>query len=119
MVLTYFSTSCKGTASLINKPEYECAELFHLCLNEGIIVVALKSKAEIGSPKYSILSGGVLVFGVILLEKSDDDFLIPISAPKLLNKPPFENPIAESADALMANPPATPAPTISSLIMFF
>ena len=56
----------------MNKPEYECDELFHLCLNEGITVVALKSKAEIGSPKYRILLGLVLVSDVILLAKSDD-----------------------------------------------
>ena len=46
-------------------------------------------------------------------------FLKPISAPKPLNKPPSENPIAESTDAPMANPPATPEPTISLLTMFF
>ena len=46
-------------------------------------------------------------------------FLKPISAPKPLNKPPSENPIAESTDAPMANPPATPEPTISCLTMFF
>ena len=95
----------------MNKPEYGCAGLFHLCLNEGITVVALKSKAEIGSPKYRILLGLVLLSGVILLEKSDDMFL-PISAPKPLNKPPSENPIAASADVPIANPPATPAPII-------
>ena len=44
-----------------------CA-VFHLCLNEGMIVAALKSKAEIGSPTYRILSGLVLVSDVILLE---------------------------------------------------
>ena len=65
----------------MNKPEYECAELFHLCLTEGMIVVALKSKALIGSPKYRILLGLVLLSSVILLAKSDDMFL-PISAPK-------------------------------------
>ena len=81
-------------------------------------VFALKSKAEIGSPKYLILSGGVLVFFVILLAKSLDIFL-PISAPKPVNKPPSENPVAESADAPIYHIPATPAPTISSLAMFF
>ena len=49
------------------QPEYECAGLSHLCLNEGMVVVALKSNIEIGSPKYLILSGGVLVSDVILL----------------------------------------------------
>ena len=83
-----------------------------------MIVVALKSNIETGSPKYSILSGLVLVYDVILLAKSDDTCL-PISVPKPLNKPPSENPIAESADAPIASPPATPAPTISSLAMFF
>ena len=58
----------------MNKPEYECAELFHRCLNEGMVVVALKSKALIGSPKYRILLGLVLVSDVILLEKSNDIF---------------------------------------------
>ena len=83
-----------------------------------MIAVALKSNIETGSPKYLILSGGVLVSDVILLEKSDDIFLL-ISAPKPDNKPPSLKPIAVSADAPMANPPATPAPTISSLTMFF
>ena len=55
---------------------------------------------------------------VILLAKSLDTFL-PISAPKPINKPPSLKPVAESADAPMASPPATPAPTISSLTMFF
>ena len=42
-----------------------------------------------------------------------------ISAPEPDNKPPSLKPIAVPADAPMANPPATPAPTISSLTMFF
>ena len=113
-----FSLSCKGTTSFTNKPEYECAELFHLCLNEGMIVVALKPNIEIGSPKYRILSGDVLVSDVILLEQSDD-ICLPISVLKPVNGPPSENPIAESADAPVANPPATPAVTISSLTVFF
>ena len=46
-------------------------------------------------------------------------FCLPISAPKPLNKPPSLKPIAESTDAPMASPPATPAPTISCLTMFF
>ena len=102
----------------MNKPEYECADLVHLCSNEGMIAVALESKALIGSPRYLILLGLVLVSGVILLAKSLDTFL-PISAPKPLNKPPSENPIAESADAPMASPLAAPTPTISFLIIFF
>ena len=85
---------------------------------EGITVVLLKSNTKTGSPKYRILSGDVLVSSVILLAKSLDTFL-PISAPKPLNTPPSAKPIAESADAPMANPPATPAPTISFLIVFF
>ena len=84
----------------------------------GITVVALKSKAEIGSPQYRILLGLVLVSDIILLAKSGDTFL-PISAPKPDNEPPSLKPIAKSADAPMANPPATPAPTISFLTMFF
>ena len=83
-----------------------------------MVVIALKSKAEIGSPKNLILSGGVLVSGVILLAKSVETFL-PISAPEPLNKPPSGKPIAVSVDAPIANPPATHAPTISSLIVFF
>ena len=59
----------------MKKPEYECAELFHLCLDGGMVVVALKSKALVGSPKYLILSGDVLLPDVILLEKSDYFFL--------------------------------------------
>ena len=66
----FFIVSCKGTASFTNKPEYECAELFQRCLNEGMIMVALKSKALVGSPKHYIISGEVLVSDVILLEKS-------------------------------------------------
>ena len=102
----------------MNKPEYECAELFQRCLHEGMIVVALESKAEIGSPKYIIMSGLVLVPDVILLEKSDD-VCSHISAPKPDNKPPSLNPTAESTVVPMANPPATPPATISSLTMFF
>ena len=60
----------------MNKPEYECAELFHLCPNEGITVVALKSKALIGSPKYCIILGLVLVSGVTRLAKSDNMFYL-------------------------------------------
>ena len=81
-------------------------------------MVALKSNALIGSPKYLILSGDVLVSDAILLAKSVDTFL-PISAPKPLNNPPSLKPVAESTDAPMASPPATPAPTISALTMFF
>ena len=78
--------------------------------------MALKSKAEVGSPKYRILSGDVLISDVILLKKSDG-ICLPISAPKPLNKPPSENPVAASADAPIANPLAAPAVTISSLTM--
>ena len=99
----------------MNKPEYECAELFHLCLNEGMIVVALKSKVEIGSPKYRIRLGLVLVSDVILLAKSDD-MLLPISAPKPNHKPPSLKPKAESTVVPMASPPATPPATISSCV---
>ena len=77
----------------MNKPEYGCAELFHLCLSEGITVVALKPKAEIGSPKYLILPGDVLVSDATLLAKSLDT--LPISVPKPLNKPPSLKPVAE------------------------
>ena len=49
--------------------------------------------AEIGSQKYRILFGLVLVSDVIILAKSLDTFL-PISAPKLDNKPPSLNPAA-------------------------
>ena len=104
------STSCKCTASFMNKPEYECAELLQRCLNEGMIAVALKSNIEIGSPKYLILSGDVLVSDVILLEKSVETFL-PISAPTPVTKPPSQKPTAESTAVPMANPPATPVPT--------
>ena len=41
-----------------------------ICLSEGMIVVALKSKAEIGSPKYRILLRLALLPDVILLGKS-------------------------------------------------
>ena len=102
----------------MNEPEHECAELFHLCLNGGMIAVALKSKAEIGSPRYRILLGLVLLSDVILLAKSVDTFL-PISAPKPVNKPPPAKPMAPSADAPMDTPLAAPAVTISSLTMFF
>ena len=85
---------------------------------DGITVVALKSNIEIGSPKYLVLSRDVLLSSVILLAKSLDAFL-PISLPKPLNNPPSEKPIAASADALVANPLATPAPTIAFLPMSF
>ena len=81
-------------------------------------MVELKSNIEIGSPKYLILSGDVLVSDVILSAKSVETFL-PISVPEPVNNPPSEKPIAESADAPIDSPPATPAPTISSLTMFF
>ena len=81
-------------------------------------VLALKSKAEIGSTKYRILSGDVLVSSVILLAKSLDTFLL-ISVPKADSKPAAVKPIAESADVLIANPLAAPTPIISSLTMFF
>ena len=102
----------------MSNPEYEWAELFQRCLNDGITVVALKSIAEIGSPKYRILSGDVSLSDVHLLAISVETFS-PISAPEPLNNPPSEKPTAESADAPTANPLATPTPTISSLIMFF
>ena len=81
-------------------------------------VLALKSNIEIGSPKYRILSGCVLISSVILLAKSLDTFL-PMSLDKALKRPPSAKPIAESTDAPMANPPAAPAPTISLLTMSF
>ena len=102
----------------MNKPLYECAELLNLNPNDGITVVALKSKAEIGSPKYLIRLGLVFLSSVILLAKSVETFS-PISPPKPINKPPSENPIAASAVVPMDTPPATPAPTISFLTMFF
>ena len=102
---------------MINNPLYECALLLNLNPNEGMIVVALKSKAEMGSPKYRILFGLVLVSYVILLAKSLDTFL-PISAPIPVNNPPSLKPIALSADAPIDNPPATPPATISSLTIF-
>ena len=95
-----------------NKPEYECAELFHLCLNRGMVVVALGSKALVGSPKYLILLRLVLLSDVILLARSLDTFL-PISVPIAVNKPPSLKPVALSIDAPTDTPPATPAPTIS------
>ena len=107
-----------GTASFMNNPLYECALFFRLEPIEGITVVLLKPNIETGSPNYLILSGLVFVSSVILLAKSLDTFL-PISAPKPLNIPPSENPIAASADAPMATPPAAPAVTISSLTIFF
>ena len=109
--------SRRGTLSTISNPEYECALFRHRCLNEGMIVVELKSNIEIGSPKYIILSGLVSVSDVILLAKSLDTFL-PIPAPKPDNKPPSLNPVAESTVVPMANPPATPPATISSLTCF-
>ena len=45
--------------------------------------------------------------------------MLHISAPKPLNKPPSLKPVAESTDAPMASPLATPAPSISSITMFF
>ena len=102
----------------MDDPEYEWAELFQRCLNEGITLLALKPSIEIGSPKYRIISGGVLLSGVNLSAISVETFL-PISAPKPLNNPPSEKPIAESTDAPMANPQAAPAPNISLLIMCF
>ena len=87
-------------------------------MNDGITVVALKSNIETGSLKCTVLPGKVLVSSVTLLAKSLDTFL-PISLPKPLNDPPSEKPVAASADAPMANPLATPAPTISFLTMSF
>ena len=55
-----------------------CA-IFPSLVNEGITVVALGPKSEIGSPKYRIRLGLVLVSDVILLEKSDDIFTTYIS----------------------------------------
>ena len=100
----------------MNKPEYECAELFHLCLNEGIIVVELKSNRNRLAKIYNSVRACISICNSI--RKSVETFL-PISAPKPDNKPPSLNPIAESTVVPMANPPATPAPTISSLTMFF
>ena len=70
----------------MNNPLQECALFFHLKFIDGIIVLALKSNIETGSPKYLILSGLVLVSSVILLAKSLDTFL-PTSVPKALNNP--------------------------------
>ena len=112
----FFIVSCKGTAPLINNPLYECAELFQRCLNEGMIAVALKSKAEIGSQEYLVLSGDVFVSDV--LAKSDD-IVLPRSAPKPDNNPPSAKPIAASADVPIASPLAAPAEISSSLTMFF
>ena len=83
----------------------------------GNTVVLLKSNTEIGPPKYLILSGDVLVSGVILLAKSYT--FLHISAPKPVNKPPSLKPKTLSIVPPMANPPAAPAPTILFLTMFF
>ena len=103
----------------MNNPLYERAQFPHLCLNGGITVVALKSKAEIGSPKYRILLGLVLVSDEILLAKSVDNSFLPMSTPIPVNKPPPLKPIALSIVPPVANPPAAPTPTISFLTMFF
>ena len=71
----FFIVSWIGVASFMNNPEYEWAGLFQRCLNDGITVVALESIAEIGSPKYRILSGDVLLSDVQLLAISVDTFL--------------------------------------------
>ena len=91
----FFGVSWIGIASFMNNPLKECALCFHLKPNEGMTVVLLKSKALIGSPKYLILSGDILLPSVILLAKSLDIFL-PMPAPKPLNEPPSAKPIAES-----------------------
>ena len=100
---------------LNRKPEYECAEFIHRCLNDGMTALALKPIAIIGSPK-DILSGIVLLSSVNLLAISVETFL-HISAPKPVYKPKTTKSTAESADAPVANPPATPAPIISFLII--
>ena len=64
------------------------------------------------------MSGDVFVSSVLLFAKSVETFL-PISLPKTVNTPSSAKPIAESADAPMDTPPATPTPTISSLTMSF
>ena len=92
--------------------------IFHLKPIEGITVVLLKSSIETGSPNYRILSGLVSVSSVILLANSLETFLFK-SAPIPVKSPPSLKPVALSADGPIANPLATPAPTISFLIMFF
>ena len=77
-------------------------------------VLAFISKTLIGSPKYLIPSGLVLLYYVNLLAISVEIFL-PISAPIPVKRPPSAKPIAESADAPMVNPPATPKSNIEFL----
>ena len=110
----FLMVSCIRTLPAICNPGYECAELLNLCLNDGMTALVLEPIALIGSPKYQILSGLVLLSSVNLLAISVEIFL-PIPAPKPVNTPPSENPIAESADALMATPPATPKSKMPSL----
>ena len=119
MVLTYFPLCREEVQHLfMNEPEYECALFSQRCLKLGNTVVLLKSNIETGSPTYLILPGLVLVSDVTLLAKSVETFFLPISAPIPVNKPPSLKPKALSADAPIANPPAAPAVTISSLTMF-
>ena len=62
-IITCSSKVCERSKALFvcSGPDYECADFLHRCLNDGIIVLALKSKALIGSPTYLILSGDVLL----------------------------------------------------------
>ena len=105
-----------GNRTLNKQTRINMCTIIHRCLNDGMAALALKPIALIGSPKYRILSGGVLLSEVNLLAISVEIFL-PISAPIPLKSPPSAKQIAESADAPMASPPATPAPTIPSLII--
>ena len=85
---------------------------------DGMTALALKSNIETGSPKYIILSGYVLVYYVNLLAISVP-ICLPISEPIPVKRPPSEKPIPASTDAPIYPIPAAPAPTISSLTVFF
>ena len=90
--------------------------IFQRCLNEGNTVVALKSKALIGSPTYLILSGCVFVSSVKRLPRSVAN-LLPISAPSPASNPPSANPIAESTEAPIPAAAAVPKSNIPFLII--
>ena len=104
-----FSKSCSSTLSGILNPLYEWAEWFILNPKDGTTVLALKSRAEIGSPAYRILSG-LSSFRVVKFVPIAPPILPPAWDKPAVNKPSSVNPVAASTPAPIEVPTAVPKP---------
>ena len=113
-----FSKSCSSTLSGILNPLYVWAEWFILNPKDGTTVLALKSRAEIGSPAYRILSG-LSSFRVVKFVPIVPPILPPAWDKPAVNKPSSVNPVAASTPAPIEVPTAVPKPWLPLRTKYF